>query len=93
MLPGNGKRFEDPRNEQQLTRLICDFQGEGERAEVTHIEVSLGKRKDTHFSESDEKKKKKSEYLKMLGVNVGKLVPRVPRFICEVGDLVINVRG
>lgn len=51
-------------------RLICDFQG-GARAEVANVDISLGKREDTCFFESDTREREKSDYFKMLGVNVG----------------------
>lgn len=72
MLPGKRKMFEDPRDKQQLMRLICDFQG-GARAEVANVDISLGKREDTCFFESDAKEREKSDYFKMLGVNVGEI--------------------
>ena len=72
MLPGEGKMFEDPRDKQQLMRLICDFQG-GARAGVTSVDISLGRKEDTCFFESDAKKREKSDCFQMLGVNVGEI--------------------
>ena len=72
MLPGEGKMFEDPGDREQLMRLICGFQG-GARAEVTNGDISLGKREDTCFFESGMKAREKSDYFKMLGVNVGEV--------------------
>ena len=56
MLPGEGKMFEDPRDKQQLMRLVYDFQG-GARAEVASGDISLGKREDTCFFELDAKER------------------------------------
>ena len=72
MLPGDGKMFEDPRDKQQLMRLVYDFQG-GARAEVASVDISLGKREDTCFFELDAKEREKSDYFQMLGVNVGEI--------------------
>ena len=72
MLPGEGNMFEDPRDKEQLMRLICGFQ-RGARAEVTNVDISLGKREDTCFFESGMKEREKSDYFKMLGVNVGEI--------------------
>ena len=74
MLPGEGKMFEDPRDKQQLMRLICDFQG-GARAEVASVDISLGRREDTSFIffESDAKEREKSDCFQMLWVNVGEI--------------------
>ena len=49
-----------------MTKPNCDVQREGDRGEVTHAEVNLGKRKCIHFFESDEKEVRKNEYWKML---------------------------
>lgn len=59
-------------------RLICGVQAGEDRDEVTCVEVSLGNMKVLHSCESDEKEIRKSEYLKMLGVKVGGLIPVSP---------------
>lgn len=74
-------------------KLTGDIRGGGGRDEVNHVEVSLGKRKVIHFFEWDENEIRKIEYLQKAGIKVGELIPGVPKFICNVNDLGIEVEG
>lgn len=66
-----------------MIKLICDIQGGRDRGKVTCVEVSLGKKKDIHFFESDEKEIRKNEYFKNLEMKVGDLILDVPKVICN----------
>lgn len=85
-IPADGKKFEDLRNGQMLIKLICDIQGGRDRDKVTCVEVSLGKKKDIHFLESDEKEIRKNECLKNLEMKVRNIILGVPKFICNAND-------
>lgn len=69
-----------------MIEQICDIQGGRDRGKVTCVEVSLGKKKDIHFFESDEKEIRKNEYLKNLKMKVGDLILGVPKVICNAND-------
>lgn len=61
-----------------MIKLICDIWEGRDRDKVTCVEVSLEKKEDIHFFESDEKEIRKNEYFKNLKMKVGDLILGVP---------------